>query len=121
MLNTLSKTFIVSIVTLFCSGVQASSILDDYDGDDREVEVPDFSMVCKGVNIGSTFQIIDNHLVFSGNIRAEIIENKEKVFVAKWGSILGLDDIIIIADYELKLLSIDYGGVTKGFNQFDCM
>ena len=111
MLNRLSKAFIFSLVTLFCSGVQASSILDDYDGDERDVEVPDFSMVCEGVNIGSTFQIIDNHLVFSGNIRAEIIENKGKVFVAKWVSILGLDDVIIIADYKLKVLSIDYGGV----------
>ena len=120
MLNRLSKAFIFSLVTLFCSGVQASSILDDYDGDERDVEVPDFSMVCEGVNIGSTFQIIDNHLVFSGNIRAEIIENKGKVFVAKWVSILGLDDVIIIADYKLKLLSIDYGGVSKGFIEFDC-
>ena len=48
MLNKISKTIISSIITLSCSGVQASSILDDYDGDERDV--PSYSMEC---NVGN--------------------------------------------------------------------
>jgi len=119
MLNTLSKTFIVSIVTLFCSGVQASSILDDYDGDERDV--PSYSMECDVGNygLGRKYDIVDDKLVIDESQEIKIVENNGKVFAAlltdasvpNW-------KFIYIVDYEKMILTTKLGKLVQ---QYDCV
>ena len=118
MINSLSKTFIVSIVTLFCSGVQASSILDDYDGDERDV--PSYSMECDVGNygLGRRYDIVDDKLVIDESQEIKIVENNGKVFAAlltdasvpNW-------KFIYIVDYEKMILTTKLGKLVQ---QYDC-
>ena len=119
MINSLSKTFIVSIVTLFCSGVQASSILDDYDGDERDV--PSYSMECDVGNygLGRKYDIVDDKLVIDESQKIKIVENNGKLFAA----LLTDDSIpnfkfIYIVDYEKMILTTKLGKLVQ---QYDCV
>ena len=78
MLNRLSKAFIFSLVTLFCSGVQASSILDDYDGDERGV--PSHSMECDVGNygLGKKYDIVNDELVIDERQNIKLLKIMEK-------------------------------------------
>ena len=120
MLNTLSKTFTVSIVSLFCSGVQASSILDDYDGDERDV--PSYSMECDVGNygLGRRYDIVDDKLVIDESQEIKIVENNGKVFAALMTHLDGvpIGNFIYIVDYEEMILTTKLGKLVQ---QYDCV
>jgi len=118
MLNKISKTIISSIITLSCSGVQASSILDDYDGDERDV--PSYSMEWGVGNygLGKKYDIVGDKLVIDERQKIKIVENNGKVFAALLtDASLPNWKFIYIVDYEKMILTTKLG---KTVLQYDC-